>query len=149
MTASGPFAMGPTLAGSSSRRSVPRSNFAPVALTGPASSSSALGAGLTRTPAPLLKTEQGRETEGLRNAPDEDEDEVYSEPDEGVEIIDMENVRKMDWMAPESLRKEKKRMKLKKLRVKTEDTDQASNLKSKAKGISSALTLQSLTWLSI
>jgi DNA-directed RNA polymerase III subunit RPC4 len=85
----------------------------------------------------------------LRNAPDEDEDEVYSEPDEGVEIIDMENVRKMDWMAPESLRKEKKRMKLKKLRVKTEDTDQASNLKSKAKGISSALTLQSLTWLSI
>lgn len=40
---------------------------------------------------------------------EDDEGEVYSDPDEGVEIIDMENVRSMDWMAPESLRKEKQK----------------------------------------
>ena len=39
---------------------------------------------------------------------DEDEDEVYSEPDEGVEILDMEKVKLMDWMAPETLAKERK-----------------------------------------
>jgi hypothetical protein len=36
-----------------------------------------------------------------------DTDEVYSDPDEGVEIVDMEQVWQMDWMAPESLRKDK------------------------------------------
>jgi DNA-directed RNA polymerase III subunit RPC4 len=36
-----------------------------------------------------------------------EDEEVYSDPDDGVEIVDMENVRQMDWMAPESLRKDR------------------------------------------
>lgn len=36
---------------------------------------------------------------------DQDE-ELYSEPDDGVDIIDLQNVRELDWMAPETLRKE-------------------------------------------
>lgn len=48
---------------------------------------------------------------------EEQEDEMYSDPDEGVEIIDMENVRTMDWMAPESLRKGKKTAKKKKMKA--------------------------------
>ena len=46
--------------------------------------------------------EREREAEMARR-----EEEEYSDPDEGVEMVDMENVRQMDWMAPESLRKEK------------------------------------------
>ncbi|TFY53925.1 hypothetical protein EVJ58_g9171 [Rhodofomes roseus] len=87
MTASGPFAMGPTLAGTSARRSAPRSNFAPAVPQRPRE--------------PRVKVE------------DEDE-EAYSDPDEGVEIVDMEKIRDMDWMAPESLAREreaKKRVK--------------------------------------
>ena len=38
----------------------------------------------------------------------EDEDEqVYSDQEDGVEIVDIEKVRLMDWMAPESLKKER------------------------------------------
>jgi len=37
------------------------------------------------------------------------DEELYSEPDEGVEIIDLQNVRELDWMAPETLRKESKK----------------------------------------
>ena len=48
------------------------------------------------------EAEREREAEMARR-----EEEEYSDPDEGVEIVDMENVRQMDWMAPESLRKEK------------------------------------------
>ena len=52
----------------------------------------------------------------------EDEDEqVYSDQEDGVEIVDIEKVRLMDWMAPESLRKEKKPSKKKK--VKAEEVD--------------------------
>lgn len=104
MTASGPFAMGPALAGTSARRTAPRSNFAPVAPPG-GSGSAKLGAGLTQTTAPSLKKEREREAEAARVK--KEEEEAYSDPDEGVEIVDMENVREMDWMAPESLRKER------------------------------------------
>ncbi|KAJ7245157.1 RNA polymerase III RPC4-domain-containing protein [Mycena haematopus] len=102
MTASGPFAMGPTMAGNNARRSVPRSNFT---IPTPTVDRAALGAGLTRVSAAGVKKEndlKGKE----KDKPSEEEEEVYSEPDEGVEIIDMEDVRQMDWMAPESLRKE-------------------------------------------
>ncbi|KAM5533857.1 hypothetical protein V8D89_012520 [Ganoderma adspersum] len=107
MTASGPFAMGPALAGTSARRTAPRSNFAPVAPPG-GSGSVKLGAGLTQTTAPSLKKEKERErgAEAAR-VKKEEEEEAYSDPDEGVDIVDMENVREMDWMAPESLRKER------------------------------------------
>ncbi|KAF8074814.1 RNA polymerase III RPC4-domain-containing protein [Lyophyllum atratum] len=109
MTASGPFAMGPALAGNTTaRRSVPRSNFAPVPIPG---SAPPLGSSLVRGAAPTLKRE-GRQAD--KDGKDDEEAEVYSDPDEGVEIIDMEDVRQMDWMAPESLRKERQQKKVKK-----------------------------------
>lgn len=113
MTASGPFAMGPALAGNNARRSVPRSNFAPIMpSSGPAS---VLGSDLTRTVAPSLKQHADSKGKGKEiEKTEEEEEEVYSDPDEGVEIVDMEDVRKMDWMAPESLRKERHVKKAKK-----------------------------------
>ena len=103
MTASGPFAMGPALAGLSKRRP-PRSNFAPVMPMGPGSTS--LGEGLSRTGAPVLG--QGKERNRGEPVKEEDGDvEVYSDPDEGVQIVDMEAIKTMDWMAPESLRRER------------------------------------------
>jgi len=51
----------------------------------------------------------------------EDDVEVYSDPDEGVVIVDMENVRTMDWMAPESLRRERERSRKTTSIVKTEE----------------------------
>ena len=60
-----------------------------------------------------------------------EEAEVYSDPDEGVEIVDMENVRQMDWMAPESLRKEKeadRKKEKKEVAVKKEEEGAAAGL---------------------
>ncbi|KAJ7583421.1 RNA polymerase III RPC4-domain-containing protein [Mycena floridula] len=93
MTASGPFAMGPAMAaGSHARRSVPHSNFMP---------SSTAGSSLSGTSTPSVKQEEkGKEKLKV-------DEEEYSDPDEGVEIIDIENVRNMDWMAPDSLKKER------------------------------------------
>lgn len=103
MIASGPFALGPTALGhATQRRGAPRSNFAPVIPTG-APSSSSLGSGLTKTTAPSLKSEEA-------NSKILDID-AYSDPDDGVEIIDIDDVRQMDWMAPESLKKEKAKSK--------------------------------------
>ncbi|KAH7890746.1 RNA polymerase III RPC4-domain-containing protein [Phlebopus sp. FC_14] len=119
MTASGPFAMGPALAGTSARRSAPRSNFTPVGPPG----SSTLGTDLSNTAAPTLKKEKSREnvlTAAVDVQEHESDEEAYSEPDEGVEIIDMESVGKMDWMAPEALRKERQDRKRKRL-VKVEE----------------------------
>ena len=85
MTASGPFAMGPTLAGSSIRRSAPRS--------------------VSRT---SLKNDFGNTDDNVKNGAIKTEDgEYYSDPDEGVEIVDMEDVHQLDWMAPDSIRKER------------------------------------------
>ena len=112
MTASGPFAMGPSLAGSG-RRPAPRSNFTSTMPSGP--SKGGLGLGLTRTTAPTLGVKQEPKPEGEIQA--ENDEEVYSEPDEGVEIVDMHDVRKLDWMAPETLKREseyKRRVKPKK-----------------------------------
>lgn len=109
MTASGPFAMGPAMQGAAgARRAAPQSNFMPIMPGGP--SRGPLGAGLTNTTAPGVGIK--REVNDLslpkkEEGPVDDDGEVYSDPDEGVEIVDMENIRGMDWMAPESLRKEK------------------------------------------
>lgn len=106
--------MGPAMSGNNARRSVPRSNFA---IPTPTADRASLGAGLTRIPAATIKKEndlKGKE----KDKPSEADEEVYSEPDEGVEIIDMEDVRQMDWMAPESLRKERRHPKK---RVKKEE----------------------------
>ncbi|KAJ7115791.1 RNA polymerase III RPC4-domain-containing protein [Mycena epipterygia] len=119
MTASGPFAMGPAMAGNNARRSVPRSNFA---VPNPTTDRSSLGAGLTRVSAATMKKEndlKGKE----KDKPSEEDEEVYSEPDEGVEIIDMEDVRGMDWMAPESLRKERRHAKKKVKKEEPADTE--------------------------
>lgn len=122
MTASGPFAMGPALAGTSARRTAPRTNFTPIVPQGPGGVSK-LGAGLTQTMAPGLGPKEGKDGgvgEGKgKKVEEEDEGEVYSDADEGVEIIDMENVRTMDWMAPEALKKAKEGKK----KVKIEELD--------------------------
>jgi DNA-directed RNA polymerase III subunit RPC4 len=63
-----------------------------------------LGSGLTQTTAPTLGEKKGTMSgEGTKA---ESEEEAYSEPDEGVEIVDINDVRKMDWMAPETLKRE-------------------------------------------
>ena len=80
MVASGPFALGPAMSGSE-RRGAPRSNFAPVTPLGGGGSSSNLGAGLTKTAGPSLKKEN-EHTKIL-------EEDAYSDPDEGVEIVDI------------------------------------------------------------
>ncbi|KAF9245249.1 RNA polymerase III RPC4-domain-containing protein [Melanogaster broomeanus] len=125
MTASGPFAMGPALAGTSARRSAPRSNFAPIVPLGP-TNSSALGASLSNTAAPALQKDKQRENvlvDATQTPKAESDVEEYSEPDEGVEIIDMENVRQMDWMAPETLRRERRdRKKKKSVKIESEET---------------------------
>ncbi|KAG9312968.1 RNA polymerase III RPC4-domain-containing protein [Chiua virens] len=97
----------PALAGTSARRGASRTNFTPVVPQGSAKSS-ALAANLSNSAAPTLKKEKQRESllAGTTQTPKvESDEEVYSEPDEGVEIIDMVNVRQMDWMAPETLQK--------------------------------------------
>ena len=101
MTASGPFAMGPTLAGNNIRRSTPRSNFPPAVPALKTSTSSADN--LSYSVPPSLKKDAGNV-----HVKTEDE-EYYSDPDEGVEIIDMEHVHQMDWMAPDSIRKEQQK----------------------------------------
>ncbi|KZV99956.1 hypothetical protein EXIGLDRAFT_697055 [Exidia glandulosa HHB12029] len=95
MVASGPFAMGPALG--TGRRAAPRTVFAASAPQ--AGSSSLSGA----PPPPVLKKERTVKLED-----DEDEAEQYSDPDNGVEIVDIADVRRMDYMAPETLRKERK-----------------------------------------
>jgi hypothetical protein len=56
----------------------------------------------TRTTTPSLKK---MDVDLASRKADQDE-ELYSEPDDGVEIIDLRNVQELDWMAPETLRKE-------------------------------------------
>lgn len=105
MTASGPFALGPALAGSTSsaRRAVPKSNFTPIAAPFKGSHTS-LGAGLTNTAAPTIKSELGK---GKGKEKVAEYEEAYSDPDEGVEILDMEQVRSVDYMAPDILKQVK------------------------------------------
>lgn len=112
MTASGPFAMGPSLAGKAGSSSGPRSNFTPVVPGGPGASAK-LGAGLTQSAAPTLGGGVKREGEinvlkrAEESKAEEDEEQVYSDQEDGVEIVDIEKVRMMDWMAPESLKRER------------------------------------------
>lgn len=102
--------MGPAMSGNNARRSVPRSNFA---IPTPGTDRASLGAGLTRMSAAGIKKENDLKGGKEKDKPSQEDEEVYSEPDEGVEIIDMEDVRQMDWMAPESLRKERRQAKRK------------------------------------
>ncbi|KAJ3497926.1 hypothetical protein NLJ89_g10286 [Agrocybe chaxingu] len=99
--------MGPTQASSSARKSALPSNI--VSGTSADASTSNIGANLSQMAPPSLKREAGKAKSTVKV----EDEEVYSDPDEGVEIIDMENVRQMDWMAPESLRKERQTTKKK------------------------------------
>ena len=126
--------------GSGGGRSTPRSNFGPIVPMGGRSSTS-LGAGLTSSEAPSLFKREARDGQG-----DEDEDvkmkvemeDAYSDPEDGVEIIDIDDVRRMDWMAPESLAKErngdKNRKKNKNKKVKEERDDERDKGKVKEIG---------------
>ncbi|CDO73287.1 hypothetical protein BN946_scf185008.g49 [Trametes cinnabarina] len=83
--------------------------------------------------APSLKREKEQEGAGAVKK-EEGEEDLYSDPDEGVEIVDMDNVRQMDWMAPESLRKEREgagKKKKKSAKVKKEEKEEG-----KGKGLS-------------
>lgn len=109
MVASGPFALGPAMAGTSgSSRRIVQASATPIP-TPSRTDSSSLGAGLSQTAAPQIKKENRREEAQKKEDPEEEE--LYSDPDEGVEIIDMENVRQMDWMAPDSIKKERPKTK--------------------------------------
>ena len=125
MKASGPFAMGPSLAGSS-RRPVPRSHFAPNMPSGP-SKGGTFGLGLAQTTGTGLEVKKETKSDGGMKV--ETDEEVYSEPDEGVEIVDINDVRKMDWMAPETLKRESEYKKKGKPKKKKDEkmlfTDQA------------------------
>ncbi|PCH44215.1 hypothetical protein WOLCODRAFT_77085 [Wolfiporia cocos MD-104 SS10] len=126
MTASGPFAMGPALAGTSARRTAPRSNFTPIVPQGPGGSAK-LGAGLTQTTAPSLAARKEKAAE--KGAKEEESDaEVYSDPDEGVEIVDMDHIKQLDWMAPESLGKEKQKGKKKAVKTKVKEESDAKEV---------------------
>ena len=101
MTASGPFSMGPALSGNVSRRPMPQSNFA-------ASGSTTRSIVTNTTALSSNKIEGGLKSQPLTSTEDE---EFYSEPDEGIEIVDLQKVRELDWMAPETLRRERKKAK--------------------------------------
>ncbi|KAI0305890.1 RNA polymerase III RPC4-domain-containing protein, partial [Multifurca ochricompacta] len=129
MTASGPFAMGPSQAGSSAWRSGPRISATPFTTRGPADIT-ALGANLTKAAAPALKKEPAERDERVN-----DDAEVYSDPDDGVEVVDMRDVQTMDWMAPESLKWERRRGKTKKQTVKVKGEEEVqAQIKGKAEG---------------
>jgi DNA-directed RNA polymerase III subunit RPC4 len=121
MTASGPFAMGPSQLGSSAQFGGLRGTATPTVPRGTADTA-ALGANLSKTAAPTLKKERAE-----RRVHVEEDAEVYSDPDEGVEIVDMMNVQAMDWMAPESLKWERTREETKKkvVKVKREGEERA------------------------
>jgi DNA-directed RNA polymerase III subunit RPC4 len=117
--------MGPSKAGLSAWHGGPRVSAMPAAPRGPPTDAAALGANLTKAPAPTLKEHAER-----RVHIDEDA-EAYSDPDEGVEIVDMRNVHAMDWMAPESLKWESKREKTKKKVVKVKKEEEQATGKGK------------------
>ncbi|KAF9473363.1 hypothetical protein BDN70DRAFT_908885 [Pholiota conissans] len=122
MTASGPFAMGPAMAGSSTaRRAAPRSNFVPV----PTDAAAAAAGALSHSAPPALRKDISALKAGGSIKIEEEEEELYSDPDEGVEIVDMENVRQMDWMAPESLRKERQSKRTPKIKEEVENGEDA------------------------
>lgn len=107
MTASGPFAMGPSaMSGPSSSKSALRSGNAITAPSG----SNQLASELTNTGAPKLHTHKAK----VKVEEEDAYQEIYSEPEEeGVEIVDMNQVKAMDWSAPDVLNRGTNRTKVK------------------------------------
>ncbi|KAL5492246.1 hypothetical protein ACEPAI_3693 [Sanghuangporus weigelae] len=134
MMATGPLALGPTMSGSAAtKRSGPRSNFSAASRSSGsgAPASSSVGTGLTRSTVPTLKREPSDSSQKFVEV----EAETYSDPDEGVEIVDMDEIRKMDWMAPESLTKEKVREKRKKSSIKREASKDKGKVKAEPQDV--------------
>jgi DNA-directed RNA polymerase III subunit RPC4 len=100
MTASGPFAMGPSaMSGPSSSRSALKVG---TAISAPGPSASKIGADLTNAAAPRLHSAKSK----VKGKEEEEDKEMYSDPEEdGVEIIDMTLVKDMDWSAPDILKR--------------------------------------------
>lgn len=100
MVASGPFAMGPSMSGS--KKSAIRATYAAPRVEAKDPS------GSTNVPASDDKGAISKGKEKAVKAEElEDDIELYSDPDEGVQIVDMNAIRTMDWMAPENLRHDK------------------------------------------
>ncbi|KAG9099656.1 hypothetical protein FS749_000718 [Ceratobasidium sp. UAMH 11750] len=116
MVASGPFALGP--AANPGRR---LSRMTTSAVQPPGHGGGPHGAGLTDTAAPTLSGDT-RKLQKKRVGLEAAEKEQYSE-DEGVEVVDMDDVNELDWMAPDSL-----------IRVKEEDEEKAARKRDRLKG---------------
>ncbi|KAH7335114.1 RNA polymerase III RPC4-domain-containing protein [Rhizoctonia solani] len=116
MVASGPFALGP--AANNTRR--PTRISAGMSQAAGVGGGQPQGAGLTDTAAPTINNTKKlqKRRAGLEAA----DKEQYSD-DEGVEIVDMDDVNELDWMAPDSL-----------IRVKEEDEEKAARKRDKLKG---------------
>jgi DNA-directed RNA polymerase III subunit RPC4 len=99
MTASGPFAMGPSaMSGSLPSRNVLHTSTATAASTGP--STSKIASELSNTTPPKLHA-----SKYLTNEGEEVYHEAYSDPEDGVEIIDMNLIKDIDWSAPDVLKR--------------------------------------------
>jgi DNA-directed RNA polymerase III subunit RPC4 len=112
MVPAGPFAMGPLAAGNTG---MPRPS---------AFRSSQQGFGRSIGGSGAVKAAHGV-TSLPRNRDhlaDDDEPEVYSEEESGLTIVDLEDVKLLDSMAPDALRKEKPKVK-RKVKVKAEAPD--------------------------
>ena len=90
--------MGPSQVSNTPRRSTPQSNFVPAIPTDGAPLRSNLSQVSQTGLQPVDRKEKGLKVE---------DEEVYSDPDDGVEIVDMDQVHQMDWMAPEVLRRDR------------------------------------------
>jgi len=104
------------------------------------SGSTSLGGGLSGSGAPVLSRERKTANKDVVYA-DEEELEVYSDPDEGVQIVDMDAIKTMDWMAPESLRRDRGDGKGSKKRKKAEAVKKDAKSKEKATGMDASFRL--------
>lgn len=112
MTASGPFALGPAAMTRGLTRPTGRQTAQPFggapgsSLTGSSAPFGSSSSSANRVP---VKQEENAKVKVM----DGDED-MYSDPEDGVEIIDLDYVRNLDFMAPESLKRERQSKRVKK-----------------------------------
>ena len=92
---------------------MPRSNFTPTPR--PSSRPPSTSAAATWPPGHKRRPSDSEQPQTKLNNEDE-----YSDPDEGVEIVDMDFVKIMDWAAPESIARERTDMKKKSIKIKME-----------------------------
>lgn len=109
MTPSGPFAMGPSGAGitSSSKRNPNLFSGASSGTSGKTSTTGKVGQGLTKSPAASLPRNRD-------NLVVEDALEVYSSDED---VVDLDQVKNLDIMAPDALKKERRKEKKKKVKA--------------------------------